>query len=159
MLLNVALVGLLLACSGSTATPSPSTNLGAEYLQIVAAGNTTVDQLNAALSAQPSDSAKIRAAAKAVFDGDVKLSTDLLAFEQKVPANVKPHVEAARSVLSKQIADLQNVIASTDDPSLNADLIAYDADAQAGASAFVLLRSDLGLPPPSLGSPSASPST
>jgi hypothetical protein len=147
--LGVALCALLMACSGSTvATHSPTPDLGAEYLHIVASGNASIDQLNAAVSIQPLDGARIRAAAKAVFDSSVKLNTDLLNFEKKVPLSVKPHVEAARSALSKEIADLQNVIASTDDPSLIAALNAYGADAQASASAFVLLRSDLGLPPP-----------
>ena len=96
----------------------------------------------------------MRTAAQKLFDADVTFNTGLLAFEKKVPANVQAHVEVARLAISKEISDLQNVISSTDDASLNRALNVWDLDGQAEGSAFVLLRSDLGLPPPSQSSPS-----
>jgi hypothetical protein len=116
------------------------------------------DQLYATLLVTPIDAAKIRAAAQKLFDADVALSTGFLAFEKKVPANVQAHVEAARAVLSKEIADLQNVIVSTDNATLTSALVTFNQDAQAEGPTFVLLRSDIGLPPAGLGSPSPTPS-
>ena len=68
------------------------------------------------------------------------------------------HVEAARAAVSKDIADLQVVINSTDDLSLLSALITLGQDAQKDAAAFVLLRRDLGLPP-SESSPSPTKAT
>lgn len=157
-LLYGACLVVLLGCAAPAAAPAPSPNLGGQYLALVAPSNTALDQLYAAAQATPMDGVKVRAAAKTLFDADVTFNTALLAFEKKVPANVVPHIEAARAADSKEIADLQRVVSSTDDATLNSALAVFGQDAQADSAAFVLLRSDLGLPPPSLASPTPSPS-
>ncbi|HXC77377.1 MAG TPA: hypothetical protein VNU19_10025 [Candidatus Acidoferrum sp.] len=79
----------------------------------------------------------------------MKLNSQLLAFEQKVPAKVQRDIETARAAISKEIADLQLITVSTTGDQLTAAFDAYAADETTGESALVLLRSDLGLPPPS----------
>lgn len=106
----------------------------------------------------PTVATQVRAAAQTLLNADVALNTGLLGFEKKLPSNAQAHVEAARAAISKEIADLQNVTSSTDDATLNSALLTFEADAQSEGAAFVLLRSDLGLPPPSPHGPSPSPS-
>jgi len=71
------------------------------------------------------------------------------AFEKKVPAKVQRDIETARAATSKEIADLQLMTASTTSDQLTVAFDAYAADETTGESALVVLRSDLGLPPPS----------
>jgi hypothetical protein len=149
---------LLLACTSPLGGASPTPDLGAEYLKLAAPTNAAIDQLQAALEVQPLNGPGIRAATKALFDAEVKFNMDLFGFEKKVPANVKTHVEAVRNGLSKQIVDLKVAIASTDDVGLTNALLVWVTNAQADSSAFVLLRSDLGLPPASHDSPKPTPS-
>jgi hypothetical protein len=150
ILLSVLAAGLLAACGGTAApvsTPSPSqAQLAAEYLKLVAPTNVANDHLNAALKITPLDGPNIRAATKDFSDAEATLNTALLAFEKKVPATVQVDIEAARHVLSLDIADMYNVINSTDDASLTTALNAWP---NRSSAAFVLVRSDLGLPPPS----------
>ena len=142
---------LMAACGGAAgiASPSPTENLGAGFEAIVAPSDTATAGLWGAYTALPMDTTKTRAAAKACFDAEVKLNSQLLAFEQKVPAKVQRDIETARAAISKEIADLQLMTASTTSDQLTAAFDAYAADETVGESALVLLRSDLGLPPPS----------
>jgi hypothetical protein len=142
---------LMAACGGAagTASPSPTENLGADFEAIVAPSDTATAGLWGAYTALPTDPTKTRAAAKAGFDAEVKLNSQLLAFEQKVPAKVQRDIETARAAISKEIADLQLITVSTTGDQLTAAFDAYAADETTGESALVLLRSDLGLPPPS----------
>jgi hypothetical protein len=148
-LLTFLSVILLVACGGTlapAATASPSqAQLAAEYLNLVAPGNAANDRLNTALKITPLDGPKIRTAAKDYRDTSATLNTAVLGFEKKVPANVQADIEAVRHVLSLEIAELYDVINSTDDARLTAALNAWPSRSNAP---FVLLRSDLGLPPP-----------
>ncbi|HVC75450.1 MAG TPA: hypothetical protein VND96_02920 [Candidatus Micrarchaeaceae archaeon] len=79
----------------------------------------------------------------------MKLNRDLLAFEKKLPAKVQRDIQTACAATSKEIADLQPMTAGTTGDQLMVAFDAYAADETTGESALVLLRSDLGLPPPS----------
>jgi hypothetical protein len=153
-LLAFALPFAAFSCGGQA---SPSPNPRADYLRLVAPTNAALDRLGAAVQAQSPDPAKIRTAANDLLNAEVKLNTDLLAFEKEVPSNVQAHVEAARVGLPKEIADLQRAVASTDDSGLGLAIIAFVEDAQADGPAILQLRADLGLPPPAQNS--ASPTT
>jgi hypothetical protein len=150
LLTFLSLTLLVVACGGTSApaaTASPSqAQLAAEYLKLVAPGNAANDRLSAALKITPLDGPQIRTAAKDYRDASAILNTSLLGFEKKVPANVQVDIEGVRHVLSLDIADLYDVINSTDDASLTTALNAWPSRSNAP---FVLLRSDLGLPPPS----------
>ena len=142
---------LMVACGAAagSASPWPTENLGADFQAFVAPSDTATAGLWGAYTALPTDTAKIRAAAKACFDAEMKLNSQLLAFEKKVPAKVQRDIETARAATSKEIADLQLMTASTTSDQLTVAFDAYAADETTGESALVVLRSDLGLPPPS----------
>ena len=142
---------LMAACGGATGSvsSSPPGNLVADYGAIVTPSDAATASLWSAVTAQSTDSAKIRAAAKVCFDADVKMNSNLLAFEKKVPANVQRDIEIARAATSKEIADLQLMTASTTDDQLMSAFDAYAGDQTTFESAFALVRSDLGFPPPS----------
>jgi hypothetical protein len=72
---------------------------------------------------------------------------------KKVPANVQPDVAAARVAISKDIVDIQSVLAASGLVAAETAVLAWATDANSEISVFVLLGSDLGLPPPSGGSP------
>lgn len=143
-------VFLFLAACGSSSSPAAPTTaqLAAEYVAAVAPSNAALDQLSAAVKITPMDGAKIRAAAANLESADVTLNSGFIDFEKKVPASVRPHVEAARVAVSKDIADLAAVVSSTDDAGLIATFNVFAVDTTAASAAFVLLRSDLGLAPP-----------
>ena len=142
---------LMAACGGATgsASPSPTENLGADYGAIVTPSDAATAGLWSAVTAQSTDTANIRAAAKVCFDAYVKMNSNLLAFEKKMPANVQSDIEAARAATSKEIADLQLMTASTTDDQLMVAFDAYAADQTKFNSAFGLVRSDLSFPAPS----------
>jgi hypothetical protein len=91
---------------------------------------------------------KVRRVGAALLAADVTFNSDLLAFAPLVPAAVQPDVAAARLALSSDIADLQSIVASTTYPQQDAAVSVWSADGNKDSKAFVLLRSDLGLPPP-----------
>jgi len=142
---------LMAACGGAagSASPSPTETLGADYAAIVTPSDAATAELWSAVTAQSTDTAKIRAAAKVCFDADVKMNSNLLVFEKKVPANVQRDIESARAAASKEVADLQLMTASTTDDQLMGAFDAFAADETPLESAFLLLRSDLGFPTPS----------
>lgn len=152
-ILNRLLLGALLissACQGAAIQVSPSPNPSADYSRLVAPAAAASDRLRSAVEAQPPDPAKIRGAAKDLLNAEVRLNSDLLAFAKEVPPRVQRDVEAVRAWLSKEIVDLEQVVASSDDSSLNSALNAFVADrtSQAESSVFLQLRTDLSEPSP-----------
>lgn len=145
----------LVACSGTggTAAPSPTPDLGAEYLRLIAPSNAANDALFTAAGATSLNEATIRAAAQKVLVTDIALNTAFLGFAKEVPTNVQPDVAAARVAISKTIVDVQSVLATSGLVALETAVLAWATDASSEINVFVLLRSDLGLPPPSGGSP------
>jgi hypothetical protein len=145
----------LVACSGAggTAAPSPTPDLGAEYLRLIAPSNTADDALFKAAGAAPLNQATIRAAAQSVLDADIALNTAFIGFGKEVPTNVQPDVAAARVAISKDIVDIQSVLAASGVVALETAVLAWATNANSEINVFVLLRSDLGLPPPSGASP------
>ena len=98
----------------------------------------------------------IRADTAALIAAEVQLSSDLLRLEADAPA-AKQDIEAARRSISQEIGDLQGMASAT---SVTEALLALDAvvaTRRAGGGAFVQLRSDFGLPPPSQLGPSPTP--
>jgi hypothetical protein len=155
-LLLILAVALLVACgsapSSNTATPTPTltqAQLGAEYLALVAPANAATSKLAALLQPAQIDAVQVRAAALELENAEVTLNSNFLAFSQKVPVAVQPDVAAARLAVSNDIAVLQTVVATKTDADLTSALSAWVVDVNAESKAFVLLRSDLGLPPPS----------
>jgi hypothetical protein len=154
--LLILAVALLVACgsapSSITATPTPTltqAQLGAEYLALVAPANTATSKLAALLQPAKIDAVQVRAAAMELENTEVTLNSNFLAFQQKVSVAVQPDVAAARLAVSNDIAVLQTVVATKTDAELKSALSAWVVDVNAESKAFVLLRSDLGLPPPS----------
>lgn len=157
-LLLILAVALLVACgsapSSNTATPTPTptltqAQLGAEYLALVAPANAATSKLAALLQPAQIDAVQVRAAALELENAEVTLNSNFLAFSQKVPVAVQPDVAAARLAVSNDIAVLQTVVATKTDADLTSALSAWVVDVNAESKAFVLLRSDVGLPPPS----------
>ena len=154
----VALVAagvLIVGCSTSVsnAADSPSPNPGAVYVGLAAPVNTAIDEYANAVNAAQLVPATVRATAQKLIDAEVAFNAGLLALEKQVKPSVQVHIEAARAATSQDISDLQVVIESPDDASLNTAIDAEARDFQASEPVFVLLRSDLGLPPPPLASP------
>jgi hypothetical protein len=147
----------MMACSPTAAAPSPSPDLKAEYQRMVDPANVATAHLADTIEATPLNGDAVRAAAKAVEDTDIAFDSALLTFEAKVPANVRPHVDAARAAISRSIADVQLVVESTTDAELLSALITWENELAADQSVFVLLHSDLGLPPSSPLTSSPSP--
>ncbi|HVC76081.1 MAG TPA: hypothetical protein VND96_06130 [Candidatus Micrarchaeaceae archaeon] len=123
--------------------------MGADYAAIVTPSDAATAELWSAVTAQSTDTATIRAAANVCFDADMKMNSNLLAFEKKVPANVQRDIETARTATSKEIADLKLMTASTTDDQLMGAFDAFAADETPLESAFVVLRGDLDSPTPS----------
>ena len=131
------------ACMGGATKASPSPNPSADYLRLVAPTNVALDRLTSTVVTEPPDPVKIRGAAKDLLNAELKLDTDLLTFQKEVPSKVQADIEVVRAGLSKQIVDLRQVVASTDDSGLKSALNAFAADAQANRPAILQLRSDL----------------
>jgi hypothetical protein len=122
--------------------------LGAKYLAMVGPSNKLIDAMNVVVAPAHMSITKVRRVGAALLAADVTFNSDLLAFAPLVPAAVQPDVAAARLALSSDIADLQSIVASTTYPQLDAAVSVWSADGNKDSKAFVLLRSDLGLPPP-----------
>jgi len=115
---------------------------------MVAPGNVALDRMVTDSRAQPMDGNKVRADAKVLLDDDVKLSSDLLSLKAQVGAATQAHIEAGRSDLTKEIADLRRIIATTTDADLNTALNTFQADGNTDTADFAQIRHDLGLAPP-----------
>ena len=76
--------------------------------------------------------------------------------QNQASGSLKADIQSARVEVSREIADLQSAQGCSDMTCINAALDRYYADYDASANVFVLLRSDLGLPPPPAASPTAS---
>lgn len=163
-LLYVAAVSLLVIACGSsspsatvvspTPTPAPTptltqAELGAEYVAMVGPSNKLIAAMNVVVTPAHMSITKVRRAAAALEVADVTFNTELLAFGRVVPVAVQPDVAAARLALSSEIADLQTVIAAKSYAALDAAVRAWVSNGNKDSKAFVLLRSDLGLQPPS----------
>jgi hypothetical protein len=163
-LLFVAAVGLLLTACGSSspsasvATPTPTAvptpaltqaELGAKYLAMVAPSNKLVDAINIATRYPARMNFKnVRRLAVALEAADVTFNTELIAFGLEVPDAIRPDVAAVRLAVSSDIALLQTVVESPTYAALDANVTAWINEGNKDSKAFVLLRSDLGLPPP-----------
>jgi hypothetical protein len=93
-------------------------------------------------------SANVRTTAQVVLDTDVTFNAGLLRLEKDVSAQTRAHIETGRALISLETVDLQSVVGSKDDASLNTALDALNRDGQSMGGTFALIRSDLGLPPP-----------
>jgi hypothetical protein len=151
----LAVVLLAVACgnapSSASSSPTPETQaqLGVEYLALVTPSNTATSKLGALLQPAHIDGVQVRAAALELENAEVTLNSKLLVFATKVPVAIQPDVAAARLAVSNDIAVLQAVIATKTDDELTSALSVWVTDVNAESKTFVLLRSDLGLPPPS----------
>jgi hypothetical protein len=165
VLIGVLTVSLLvIACGNSspsatiaspipipTLVPTPTltqAELGTKYLAMVGPSNKLIDAMNVVVAPAHMSFTRVRRVAAALEAADVTLNGDLLAFGPQVPVAVQPDVAAARLALSSDIADLQTIVASTTYAQLDAAVNAWITDGNKDSKAFVLLRSDLGLPPP-----------
>lgn len=164
VLVGVLTVSLLVIACGSSSpsatvvspTPIPAptptltqAELGAEYVAMVGPSNKLTAAMNIVVTPAHMSITKVRRVGAALLAADVTFNSALLAFGPQVPVAVQPDVAAARLALSSDIADLQTIVASTTYAQLDAAVNAWIADGNKDSKAFVLLRSDLGLPPPS----------
>ena len=162
-LLVVLAVSLLAISCGSsspsatvvtpTPTPAPTpaltqAQLGAQYLAMVGPSNKLIDAMGVVIAPVHMNITKVRRTAAALEAADVTFNSALLVFAPQVPVAIQPDVEAARLALSSDIADLQSIVASKTYAQLDAAVTVWADDSNKDSKAFVLLRSDLGLPPP-----------
>lgn len=140
----------LVGCGGAGAVATPTPNLGAEYMAIVAPGNTCLDALSTTARAVPQDNAKIRKAAAACQTADAKLNSNLLTLSKQATGATRTDIEAMRHAVAAQEA-LLGSIANSSDESLYASVLAYANYSDGGAASLV--RSDLGLAAPPGSSP------
>lgn len=156
----IAVLALLAGCAGPTggsplSPPSPTPNPGATYLRIVKAINDCDDRFYAEIDAQRAakavDYGKIRAAAGACVPVYQKFNTDLLALEDEAP-KAKSDIDAMRKSVAASIQLLNSVVGATSDLATAQAVLAVNQYKDGGAAALV--RSDLGLPAPSVSSPS-----
>jgi hypothetical protein len=140
------------ACESQTGTasptPSPSSNLGAEYLRLVAPTNAAADKLVAADTAPSPDLNTIKAAAQELITADAEFNSGLLRMEARAPSSLRPDFEAARHAESQEVADLQEVTSAPSLGAANTALSGFGSHRTLSGATFVQLRSDLGLPPP-----------
>ena len=150
--LPIIVAMVLAACSaGSTSaipTPTATADLQKEYLSLVEPANAAAKQLAKVLSAPNVTGPEIRAAARPLIDALVKKNSGLLALEANVAVAIRQDIQALRQETSLEIVDLGAVVSSTTDAELNLALTDFDRHLQNLGSAAILVRSDLGLPPP-----------
>jgi hypothetical protein len=97
-------------------------------------------------SASPSE-ARIHSDIRVIYDASVKFSADLEKLAKQSSGIKKTHVEAARGILGREIADLHTAITSNNNYDWTTAMEAWVNDRRSDGVAFNLVRSDLGLPP------------
>ena len=149
--LQLIILALMAGCSVSTAAapkPTPTANLGHQYLALVAPANSAEAQFEKTLQTFDVTGSAIRSAAKTLSDALVTFNSGLVTLQAAAPPSIRPDIVALRQSVSLEISDLQAVLDAATQVQVSAALKSWDKDARSSAATAVSVRSDLGLPPP-----------